>query len=210
MNSQGNLFFWLCLFLSSCTNTSSRDGIQLITVNNADSSIIGVKQNGKRIGTWNELDKKRDVRRQSFYGYGKRYGCNDTFEIQLANYFYKDSPVMELVFQNGFIKDADIKKLEYVSTVYPFVNNYFGEQLFYTNCGNCHAWNYSYESEFSKLVKSKYEDGSLEKLIKEGRRPKYNDPLLLQHPEMYHLDTFEISAIVKFVTVMDTSIITSK
>lgn len=191
-----------CFAFAACLHPAGNNQVQLVDVNNADSLVKGTIQNGQRIGVWDELDKKKGIRVRSFYGYRK-----DTFEVQAAHYYLKDTPVLSLYYRYTFIKDLDVKKPDLVAAVLPFLDNFLGQELFYTNCGDCHFYVPGVRNRaLASLVERMYKDGTLVDLIVSGRRAKGSDSVSLQHPSMPYLDTTEISAIVKFVTVIDTSV----
>jgi len=198
-----NLLIIACLAFSSCSHISNEKDVQQISVNNADSSVTGIMQSKQRVGVWDEIDKKKGIRIQSFYGYRK-----GTFEVETVRYYLKNEPVIDLYYQFGHVMDVDVKNAEYVSRVLPFLENSLGEALFYTNCGNCHFYiPEAQNGAFASLLKRKHHEGSLVEFIHQGKRPNEKDSLSLQHPSMMQLDTFEINAIVKFVTLIDTSVV---
>jgi hypothetical protein len=195
-----NLLIIFCIALNSCTQRSNEKDLQVISVNNDDSSFIRVMQFNQRVGIWDEIDKKTGIRVKSFYGYRK-----DTFEVQSSQYYLMEEPIINLYYRFGHIMDIDVKKADLVSKLLPFLNNQLGEALFYTNCGNCHFYiPEAQNGSFAALLKRKHEQGSLIEYIQQGKRPNKKDSLSLQHLSMDHLDTFEINAIVKFVTTIDT------
>lgn len=203
MKQLNSLFLAVCLAFGSCANEPQENQIQSVSLNTADSIQNGSLQFNERIGVWNEEDKKSGVRIESWYGYNKGKS-----EREFAKYYYHDTLVMDVYFRYGFIRDTDIKRPEYVTAVYPFIDNALGENLFSQNCGNCHSYFPNMmDKPFAQLVKRKHENGSLAAFIHEGKQPNENDSLLLLHPEMQHLDTIEINALVKYVTVSNTQVV---